>query len=88
MWVYVPAAIGAASPAYKTKLWITDNLTGWYSVDGQDLTGSNTWQNITMSIPDSLADYDFIYRVVFWIYKGGTSTPDWAGDIYVDDISW
>lgn len=87
-WIYVPATMGILSPSYSTRLYMCD-LSGWHYVVGPALTSTDMWQNITISVPDDMAMDNYIQRIEFWVCKSlPSTTPDWTGIIYLDDVSW
>jgi hypothetical protein len=86
--VYVPSDLAAISPPYDVQLGFVDGIgNAWVRQNGPTLATAG-WNTVQFTCP-ATANYSYANLITLTIEKGsGYSSANWAGNIYIDDISW
>ncbi len=84
--VKIPAGLEQVNPPYCFQAFVATSSSAAFSIN-MTITASG-WQEYLIPVPVALWTDSVEYVGIRMRKTNGTTTPDWAGRIYLDEIEW
>ncbi|HRU39749.1 MAG TPA: hypothetical protein P5511_07725, partial [Candidatus Goldiibacteriota bacterium] len=85
-YIWTPAGIELLSPPYCFQAFLATSLQAAFSVN-MTITASG-WVKYEIPAPAASWSSSVEYVGIRMRKTNGTTTPDWSGRIYIDEVSW
>ena len=86
VWVEIPADLASVSPPYCFQAFLATSSSSAFSTN-ITITASG-WQQLVFPLPVTAWSSSVEYVGLRMKKTNGTTTPDWAGRIYFDEMQW